>query len=422
LPNLAQLLATKASVEQRQIFELCRELSSDIAGIDGVYVVGGVVRDLVLGREPGDVDISVVGAAGAFSAALADRLGMVSPVESEFLTYRLIRADGARHSPGTIDVVTARSESYPGPAVLPEVAPSSIEADLKRRDFTVNSMAISLSAPTWGTLVDPVNGFGDIMRKRIRVLHDSSFIDDPTRMFRAVRYATRLGFSLDSEAQGLIATALENVDLLSGARVRNEFELMLAEDSRVEILRMAEDLGLLGAISPGLRIGTKSLQILESPPSKEIEDLLALTMFGLSREEAEQVASRFDGTDAWTEIIKGFSRLAELVTVLDSTDIRRSEIAEILDAISLPSIRAYIVAGPPLPRRDRMIDYMENIRFEKPEINGDDLIASGIPEGPVIGKLIDLVKRARLDGQVKTKQEELKLAKSRLPGFLTERT
>ena len=107
------------------------------------------------------------------------------------------------------------------------------------------------------------------------------------------------------------------------------------------------------------------------------------------------------------------------MTVLDRTDIRRSEIAEILDTIPLPSIRAYIAAGPSLPRRDRMADYMDRIRFEKPEITGDDLIAEGIPEGPVIGQLIDLVKRARLDGQVNTKQEELKLAKSRLPGFLT---
>ncbi|MCH7972048.1 MAG: CCA tRNA nucleotidyltransferase [Chloroflexi bacterium] len=430
MPNLAQLLTSKSSAEQRRIIDLCRELSADVANVDGVYVVGGFVRDVILGRKPGDVDISVVGDAGAFSEALADRLGTSRPVESEFLTYKIVDRklrdgkltddDGATPvGAATIDVVTARSESYPEPAALPEVVPSSIEDDLRRRDFTVHSMAISLSGSSWGNLVDPMNGFGDIMRKRIRVLHDSSFIDDPTRMFRAVRYANRLDFSIDSRTEILIAESLENVDLLSGARLRNEFELMLAEPKRVDILRMSEELGLLAAISHGLRVGSRSIKVLESPNSNAFEDLLALTTFGLSHEEAEQTAHRFDGPDAWTMTIKGNPRLADLVTVLDRTDIRRSEIAEILDAIPLPSIRAYIAAGPPLPRRDRMADYMDRIRFEKPEITGDDLIAAGIPEGPVIGQLIDLVKRARLDGQVNTKQEELKLAKSRLPGFLT---
>ena len=426
MPNLAQLLTTKSTAEHQRILELCRDVSADIESVDGVYVVGGFVRDVILGRTPGDLDISIVGDAGAFANALATGLGRDHPVESQFLTFRLnsdsVTSDTERQQNPAIDidVVTARSEVYSSPGALPEVTPSSIEEDLKRRDFTVNSMAISLSAASWGNLVDPVGGFGDIMRKRIRVLHDSSFVDDPTRMYRATRYATRLGFSIDARAESLIASSLEYVDRLSGARIRSEFELILAEPARVEIIRMSEELGLIGAISPGLRIGSKSLQVLESPPSTAIEDLLALTMFGLSREEAEQTARRFDGPEEWSGVIMGFSRLADVATVLDSPDIRRSEVAEILDAIALPSVRAYIVAGPPLPRRDRMVDYVEKIRFEKPEITGNDLIAAGIPEGPTIGRLIDLVTRARLDGQVRTKQDELKLAKSRLPGFLTE--
>lgn len=420
LPNLAQLLTSKSPVEQRRIFYLCREISAAVGNIEGVYVVGGVVRDLVLGRKPGDVDISVVGDAGAFSKALADRLGTGRPVESEFLTYKLAGGN-LNGDDATIDVVTARSETYSHPAALPEVVPSTIEDDLRRRDFTINAMAVSLSGSSWGSLVDPANGFGDIMRKRVRVLHDSSFSDDPTRMFRAARYASRLGFSIDPHTRDLLARSLGNVDLLSGARLRNEFKLMLAEPTRVEVLRMSEELGLLAAISPGLRIGPTSLQFLESPGSDAIEDLLALATFGLSHHEAEQTARRFDGPDAWTGTIRGNALLADLVTVLDKTGIRRSEIAEILDPVPLPCIRAYIAAGPPLPRRDRMIDYMGKIRFEMPEITGDDLIDAGVPEGPVIGQLIDLVKRARLDGQVKSKQDELELAKSRLPGLLRDR-
>ena len=417
MPNLAQLLSTKSPVEHQQIFNLCRELSETIAQVESVYVVGGVVRDLILGREPVDADISVVGDAGAFSGALAGRLGAARPTESEFLTFKITLGNTSEGAT-SIDVVTARAETYPEPAALPDVVPSSIKDDLERRDFTVNSMGISLSDSDWGNLVDPMNGLGDIMRKRIRVLHDASFIDDPTRLFRAVRYAVRLDFSIDSTTKSLIDDSLGKVDRLSGARLRNEFELMLGEPKRVEILREAEDLGLLAAISPGLRIGSRSLEVMESGASTRFEDLLALSTFGLTQDEAEQVAKRFDGPEMWTKTIRGNPELADLVAVLDRSDIRRSEVAEILDSVPLQSIRAYIAAGPPLPRRDRMIEYIDKIRFERPEITGDDLIAAGIEEGPVIGQLIDIVRRARLDGQVKTKQEELDLAKSRLPGFL----
>ena len=417
MPNLTQLLSTKSPVEHQQIFNLCRELSETIAQVESVYVVGGVVRDLILGREPVDADISVVGDAGAFSGALAGRLGAARPTESEFLTFKITLGNTSEGAT-SIDVVTARAETYPEPAALPDVVPSSIKDDLERRDFTVNSMGISLSDSDWGNLVDPMNGLGDIMRKRIRVLHDASFIDDPTRLFRAVRYAVRLDFSIDSTTKSLIDDSLGKVDRLSGARLRNEFELMLGEPKRVEILREAEDLGLLAAISPGLRIGSRSLEVMESGASTRFEDLLALSTFGLTQAEAEQVAKRFDGPEMWTKTIRGNPELADLVAVLDRSDIRRSEVAEILDSVPLQSIRAYIAAGPPLPRRDRMIEYIDKIRFERPEITGDDLIAAGIEEGPVIGQLIDIVRRARLDGQVKTKQEELDLAKSRLPGFL----
>ena len=417
MPNLAQLLSTKSPVEHQQIFNLCRELSETIAQVESVYIVGGVVRDLILGREPGDADLSVVGDAGAFSRALAGRLGAARPTESEFLTFKITLGNTSEGAT-SIDVVTARAETYPEPAALPDVVPSSIKDDLERRDFTVNSMGISLSDSDWGNLVDPMNGLGDIMRKRIRVLHDASFTDDPTRLFRAVRYAVRLDFSIDSTTKSLIDDSLGKVDRLSGARLRNEFELMLGEPKRVEILHEAEDLGLLAAISPGLRIGSRSLEVMESGASTRFEDLLALSTFGLTQAEAEQVAKRFDGPEMWTKTIRGNPELADLVAVLDRSDIRRSEVAEILDSVPLQSIRAYIAAGPPLPRRDRMIEYIDKIRFERPEITGDDLIAAGIEEGPVIGQLIDIVRRARLDGQVKTKQEELDLAKSRLPGFL----
>ncbi len=423
MPNIAQLLTTKSSPEYQRVFELCRDISGELHELDGVFIVGGIVRDLILDRQPGDIDLSVVGNAGRFAEVLADRLRQDPPTESQFLTFKINTSDeltGVR----SIDIVTARSEQYDEPAALPDIAASSIEDDLKRRDFTVNSMAVSLSPNDWGNLVDPANGFGDIMRKRIKILHDGSFVDDPTRIFRAVRYATRLGFSIEPRTSELIASSLSSIDQLSGIRVRNEFELMLAEPTRVEQMRVSEEIGLLGAISPGLRVGSRALQTLESMSeagnlSTELSELLAIVTFGLSEDEASQVVLRFDGPVNWGESITGNALLAKTVALLDDPDLRPSEIAEILHQIPLASINAHIAAGPPLPRRDRLVEYGEKLRFVVPEINGDDLIAIGIPEGPVIGQLIDVVKRAKLDGKVGSKQQELDLARSRLPDFLT---
>jgi tRNA nucleotidyltransferase (CCA-adding enzyme) len=428
MPNLAQLLTTKSSAEFQHVFNTCREIARKFDEIDGVYVVGGVVRDLILDRKPGDIDLSVVGDARLFAEALANRLGFSPPVESQFLTYKISTSGASSNVSGdieAIDVVNSRTETYAGPAALPDITPSSIEDDLKRRDFTINSMAISLSDSDWGTLVDPMNGFGDIMRKRIKVHHDESYVLDPTRIYRTVRYATRLGFTIDPRTVELISVSLQNIERLSGARIRHEFELILSEEGRVEMLRVCEELGLLAAISPGLRVGSKALQVLESQSgdgtiSTDMNDLLAITTFGMNEDEAAQTIARFDGPPVWGESITGNAKLATFVAVLDDAQIQRSEVAELLKPIPLASIRAYIAAGPPLPRRDRLTEYIDEIRFVKPDINGDDLIAIGIPQGPIIGQLIDIVRRARLDGQVSSKEEELELAKSRLPGFLTD--
>jgi tRNA nucleotidyltransferase (CCA-adding enzyme) len=423
MPNLAQLIASKSSPEHQRVFDLCREIAGELDGVEGVYVVGGVVRDLILDRTAGDIDLSVVGDARGFAESLATRLECEQPAESQFLTFK-INAENLRVDVPMIDVVTARSETYTESAALPEISPSGIDDDLKRRDFSVNAMAVSLADTDLGNLVDPSNGFGDVMRKRIKVLHDASFVDDPTRIFRAVRYATRLGFSLEKNTDRLIVESLENIDRLSGTRVRNEFELMLGEPTRVEILRKSEEIGLLGAISPGLRVGSSGLQTIESQTeegvlSNDVGELLALVTFGMNEDEASQVVARFDGPADWGESITGNAGLAKTVVLLDGDDLKPSEIVDILQRIPVPSIKAYIAAGPPLPRRGRLIEFLENLQYVKPEINGEDLLAIGIPEGPVMGQLIDLVRRAKLDGQVSSKQEELDLAKSRLPGFLT---
>jgi len=423
MPNISQLLQTKAKPEHLRLFNECKDLHLQHADVANVFVCGGYVRDLILGKPTQDIDLCVEGDSTTFSETLANRLDLEKSFESEFMTFKLA-AKEADADVKSIDIVTCRDETYSAPASLPEVSPSSIEYDLTRRDFTVNAMAISLTSQSWGELIDPSNGFGDIMRKRIRVLHDSSFIDDPTRMFRAVRYATRLGFGIDPHTIELITNAREYVDLLSGTRVRNEFDHILQEPKICEILRNLEELGLLAAITPALRVGPMALKITgkllqESPEKSHLEDLLARVTFSLNEHEARLTSKRFDGPKSWSESITGNAKLASVVEVLDNPSITPSEIADVLDTIPLQCIRAYIATGSTLPRRGRLIDYLETIRFVEPDITGEDLIAIGVPEGPIIGQLLELVKRARLDRKVSSRKDELELVRSQLPEFLT---
>src|SRR5213078_4013002 len=186
---------------------------------DGVYLVGGTVRDILLGERSFDVDIAVEGDAIAVAQALADALGGRVRAHEKFGTAVVLYGDGER-----VDVVTARTEFYDAPAALPSVEHASIREDLFRRDFTINAMAVSLKGADLGRLVDPFGGRRDLGAKTIRVLHNLSFIDDPTRIFRAIRYENRYGFRMDEHTQRLARGCIEMglVGDLSSARLRDE--------------------------------------------------------------------------------------------------------------------------------------------------------------------------------------------------------
>ena len=207
-------------------------------GYEGVYLVGGSVRDILLGEPNFDVDVVVEGDAIALAHALAGQLEGRARAHRHFGTAVVLYGDDER-----VDVVTARSETYHAPAVLPAVEPGSIDEDLHRRDFTINAMAVSLKGENLGGLVDPFGGREDLEAGRIRILHDRSFVDDPTRILRAIRYEDRYGFRMDDEtvrlARECIATG--HVGDLSGARLRDELVALLEEgDVSHAIPRLAE--------------------------------------------------------------------------------------------------------------------------------------------------------------------------------------
>ena len=216
-------------------------------GYDGVYLVGGSVRDILLGEPNFDVDVVVEGDAIALARALAEELDGRVRAHKQFGTAVVLYGEDER-----VDVVTARSESYHAPAVLPTVEPGSIDDDLHRRDFTINAMAVSLKGENLGQLVDPFGGRDDLEAGRIRILHDRSFVDDPTRILRAIRYEDRYGFRMDDETVRLARECIEtgHVGDLSGARLRDELEALLEEgDVSHAIPRLAE-LGAQKEIHP----------------------------------------------------------------------------------------------------------------------------------------------------------------------------
>ena len=232
----------------QRLIAAAREVADRLGA--SVYLVGGMVRDMLLERANEDVDLVVEGDGIAFAEALAEVLDGRAHPHLPFLTAVITLPDGLR-----IDVASARTEFYRTPAALPEVATSLIRQDLYRRDFTMNSLAVVLSGERYGELVDFFGGRMDIQRQEIRVLHSLSFIDDPTRALRAVRYARRLGFTIASDTRNLISTALEEgvFERLSGQRLRRELETLLAEPHPTPALALVADLGLLPAICPDLK-------------------------------------------------------------------------------------------------------------------------------------------------------------------------
>src|SRR4051812_1716299 len=243
-PQLAARLAQ--SERLRPVLEAAPRVE---AGQRGVYLVGGTVRDLLLGEPGFDVDLAVEGDGQAFARALAAELGGRATAHDAFGTAAVEYGDG-EHA----DVVTARRERYESPAALPLVEPSTIEDDLFRRDFTINAMAVALAGESAGRLVDPFEGRRDLEAKTIRVLHDGSFVDDPTRIFRALRYAGRYGFELDAHTEVLAREAIEAglVGRLSPARLRDELVLLLDEPRAGDSLVLLEAYGADRAIHPGV--------------------------------------------------------------------------------------------------------------------------------------------------------------------------
>lgn len=358
--------------------ERLAEMVTAVPGLDrlreatgrlAAYLVGGTVRDLLLGRDRADIDVAVEGGG---VEKLASRLGGTARVHRRFDTAT-VWADGLE-----IDLAATRTETYTHPGALPEVGPARLPEDLARRDFTVNAMAIPLAAQP--ELIDPHDGLRDLEHGELRILHDHSFVDDPTRALRAARYSARYGFTLEPAT----AERLRRADLGAVSRDRVEAELRkLASESEARGgFALLAEWGLL-ELQPGATelIGAVS-ELLAGGSWASVAD----------RDQAILAAALGRGVD-------------EARDLAATTPARPSEGVEL--ARGRGGVALALARGLGAEWLDRYVAEWRSVRLE---INGDDLIAEGIPAGPAIGKGLAEAIRAKLDGEVGGRGEELRVA------------
>lgn len=400
-----------------------------------VYLVGGLVRDLVLGRENRDVDLVVQGDGIAFAEALAEKLGGRCRSHEAFLTAVVVDAEDFH-----VDVATARSEFYRAPAALPEVETSTLRQDLYRRDFTVNTLALRLGPQETPELIDHFGGRQDLDLKILRVLHSLSFVDDPTRAFRAVRLELRLGFEMSPETEHLVQVALEEgvFDRLSGARLRDELALLLEDpDLAVRAFERLDELGLLTVLHPRLRfddavrervIEARSayawfeLEGLEEPPV-EVWKLMLLALVGeggtLGRGDLFELAERLMLAAPDLRLMGDFrQRLADARKVLARPDARPHEIHDALERLGGEETLLLLALSDEPVRTWVHRDLTELRRLEL-TIRGGDLVEAGFEPGAQIGDALRAVRAARLDGELAAEDEldyGLRWLRERAPG------
>ncbi len=385
-------------------------LAGEVARRQGkkLYLVGGVVRDLLLGRENFDIDLVVERDALAVAQELAQANGARLTLHQRFGTARL-DWDG-----WSADLASARSEMYPEPCVLPVVAPGSIGDDLFRRDFTINAMAVELDPERYGILLDPYGGLVDLAARLVRVLHRKSFIDDATRIWRGLRYEQRLGFQLETDTLELLRRDAKYLRLLSGDRVRHELELVFREARPGKVLRRAGELGVLACLHPslngrGLEGKLRRARRLCAPGRPSLGLYLALLLYRLKREEAEKVISYLHLRKATARVVRDALTLRDSLEPLSIPEWTPGEVYAYLISYDPEAVKANLAACRPAMVRERLEVFLRSLRHVRPVLDGEELKRMGVPQGPEMKVVLDRLLEARLEGTVSDPEDEREL-------------
>jgi tRNA nucleotidyltransferase (CCA-adding enzyme) len=397
-----------------ELLQLVRAVSKE-AALQGqkVYLVGGIVRDLLLGYPNFDLDMVVEGDALELAQRVAESSGAKLLAHQRFGTAKL------KYESLTVDLATARKETYSRPGALPVVTPGTLKDDLVRRDFTINAMAISLSADDCGELLDVYQGRRDLEHRLLRILHPDSFRDDATRILRGVRYEQRLGFEFESETARLLKRDISMLDAISGDRIRHELELILKEKQpELAVNRLAE-LGVLRTISPSLegdgRIAERFGKARRLKKPAQLPALyFCLLVYSLSEGDVEQFLSRLNMPAKLSQAIRDTLRLKARLHLLDKPSLKPSQIYCLLRQYEPVAVQANAIASEsPTVRRNLQL-FLTKLRHVRTSLDGERLKELGIPAGPEMGYILQALHEAKLDGQVRARANEEKLALSLL--------
>ncbi len=428
--NLTNLLTSSLT---RELIALLQTVG-DVADRFGfnAFVIGGFVRDLLLKKTNMDLDIVVEGDGIVFARRLAEELGVRVRVHERFGTATLVLNDDMK-----VDIATARLEYYEYPAALPTVELSSIKLDLYRRDFTINAMAIQLNPDHFGTLIDFFNSQNDLKQRAIKVLHNLSFVDDPTRIFRAIRFETRMSFIIVKHTERLIRNAVK-MNLFGKAddpRFFTELKLLLSEEHALSAINRLFEFGLFPYLWPDLK---PHLQI-----DRRFNHCLGQAQKAINWFKLLYLEDRFESWIVYLLTILGRSpgtvmtsfcnrfQLAPKIrnflisekTQADKTsrflnrrtDLKNSEIYTALQDLSIEGL-LYLMAIARKSEVKKFVSlYVTSMRSEQPLLNGEDLKTLGYRPGPIFKTILETLLLARLDHTVVTRQDEIDLVTSRYP-------
>jgi tRNA nucleotidyltransferase (CCA-adding enzyme) len=422
-----------------------------------VYVVGGFVRDLLRNHLDTqlhilDMDIVIEGDAIAFAHHLRAQYGGRVVTHKRFGTAKWIlddpvqsinwpplladlgvtnpdegqaRLDGAGALPTHLDFVTARTEFYSAPTVLPTVELSNIKLDLHRRDFTINTLAFSLNPDRWGELLDFYGGLSDLERGWVRILHSLSFVDDPTRILRAVRYEQRFGFAIEPRTLELLGDAIELLARVTPARIRHELERILQEAAPEQALKRLAALDVLAQFHPALVVDEwierqfARLRLALHQPDADprlvhepIERLYwGLLVLRLPATVHVALQERLALRGETQRLMRGLQQLGEAALLLADPAAPPSALVALLDKIEGVAQALYLVADVEPQITERLRQYQAEWQQVRPLLTGADLERMGLPPGPLYGRILDTLRTARLDGLIQTREEELALVK-----------
>lgn len=380
------------------LISICKKIVKKNNDIKAVYIVGGMIRDILSDIKPSEPDIAVAGNFNKFVNLLSEKYNGKIKFHHNFLSAQIYT--NKLH----IDINCLRTEKYNQPGSLPDTkATLDIERDLTRRDFTVNSIAINISDSNRFKLIDPYKGIEDIYEKKIKVLHNKSFIDDPTRIFRAINYKYKNNFEIDTETFNLMKLSAKNIKSLSEDRIKKEMRIFLDTDKVIEKIKFSKKINLFENISKDL-----SVFKINSTKTKFPNNFLEILGIILFESDKKQITKIFN----WIKLSKEEKlKLLEIYKMtiicekLSQDKLKASKVFYLCKNIPIEILKSHYTVCKIVKSNNQILKYLDSYKNIAPDLSGKELINLQVKEGKMIGELLIILRNKKIDGEIKNKME-----------------